>query len=127
MASRITTIVVDSLDPRRLADFYCQVLGHEVVEQEDDGWIEIAPPGAPPKGPAPSLLFLAVPDPTPGKNRLHLDVNATDRDQAGELARLLALGAIPADVGQTGEESWQVLADPEGNVFCLLQSRVDPL
>ena len=59
--------------------------------------------------------------------RLHLDLNATDRDQAAELERLLALGATPADVGQTGEESWQVLADPEGNVFCLLGSRVDPL
>jgi hypothetical protein len=127
MANRITTIVVDSREPRALADFYCQVLGYEVREEERDDWVEIGPPGAPPYGPAPTLLFQAIPDPTPGKNRLHLDVNATDRDQDAELHRLLALGATPADVGQTGEESWHVLADPEGNVFCLLKTRVDPL
>ena len=62
-----------------------------------------------------------------GKLRLHLDVNATDRDQAAELERLLAIGARPADVGQTGEESWHVLADPEGNEFCLLQRRLSPV
>ena len=127
MANRITTIVVDCREPRKLADFYCQVLGYEVGDEEDDGSVEIGPPGAAPKGPVPTLLFQAVPDPTPGKNRLHLDVNATDRDQDAELARLLALGATPADVGQTGEESWHVLADPEGNVFCLLRTRVGPL
>ena len=60
------------------------------------------------------------------KNRIHLDVNATDRDQAAELERLLALGARPVDVGQSGEESWHVLADPEGNEFCLLRRTVDP-
>jgi hypothetical protein len=75
----------------------------------------------------PTLLFQPVPDPTPGKRRLHLDLNATDRDQDAELARLLALGATRADVGQGGEESWHVLADPEGNEFCLLASRVAPL
>jgi predicted enzyme related to lactoylglutathione lyase len=128
MANRITTVVVDCAEPAALADFYCAVLDWTVTERSDDGgWIEIAPPGQPEKGPVPTLLFLRVPDPTPGKNRLHLDLNATDRDQDAELQRLLDLGAKPADVGQTGEEGWHVLADPEGNVFCLLQSRVDPL
>jgi catechol 2,3-dioxygenase-like lactoylglutathione lyase family enzyme len=126
MANRITTIVVDSRDPQKLADFYCQVLGYEVREQERDDWVEIGPPGAPEYGPVPTLLFQAIPDPTPGKNTWHLDVNATDRDQDAELERLLALGATRAHVGQTGEESWHVLADPEGNVFCLLRTRVDP-
>ena len=98
-----------------------------MIGREDDGWIEIAPPGAPPKGPSPTLLLLAVPDPTPGRNRLHLDLDATDRDRDAEVERLLALGATPADVGQTGDESWHVLADPEGTVFSLLQTRVDPL
>jgi hypothetical protein len=74
----------------------------------------------------PTLVLARVADPTPGKLRLHLDLNATDRDQAEELDRLLALGARRADVGQTGDESWQVLADPEGNEFCLLASRVQP-
>jgi hypothetical protein len=66
-------------------------------------------------------------EPEPGKSRLHLDVNATDRDHAAELERLLELGARPADIGQTGQERWHVLADPEGNEFCLLEARLDPL
>jgi catechol 2,3-dioxygenase-like lactoylglutathione lyase family enzyme len=127
MANRITTVVVDCADPAALAEFYRAVLDWEVVDRTSEEWIEIGPPGQPEKGPVPTLLFERVPDPTPGKNKLHLDLNATDRDQSAELERLLELGATRADVGQTGEESWHVLADPEGNVFCLLQSRVDPL
>jgi catechol 2,3-dioxygenase-like lactoylglutathione lyase family enzyme len=127
MAARVTTVVVDCEDAEALAAFWCAVLGYEVVERSDEGWVEIGPPGRPAKGPVPTLLFQAVPGLTPGKNRLHLDLNATDREQEAELERLLGLGATPADVGQTGEESWRVLADPEGNVFCLLQSTVEPL
>ena len=52
---------------------------------------------------------------------------ATYRDQDAELERLLALGARPADVGQTGDEQWHVLQDPEGNEFCLLRKRLDPI
>src|SRR4051794_27813229 len=114
MANRITTVVVDCADPAALAEFYCAVLDWEVVDQTHEDWIEIGPPGQPEKGPVPTLLFEQVPDPTPGKNKLHLDVNATDRDQDAELQRLLDLGATKADVGQTGDESWHVLADPEG-------------
>ncbi|MEU4546144.1 VOC family protein [Nonomuraea dietziae] len=62
--------------------------------------------------------------PKSGKLPLHIDVNPTDRDQAAELERLLEIGARPADVGQTGEESWHVLADPEGNEFCLLRRQL---
>jgi catechol 2,3-dioxygenase-like lactoylglutathione lyase family enzyme len=129
VANRITTVVVDCTDPERLAGFWCAVLGWERREdaEGEEAWVEIGPPGQPEKGPVPTLLFQAVPDPTSGKRRLHLDLNATDRDQEAELARLLELGATPADVGQTGQESWHVLADPEGNQFCLLRSRVDPL
>jgi catechol 2,3-dioxygenase-like lactoylglutathione lyase family enzyme len=123
MASRVTTVVVDCRDPEALAGFWCAALGWEVRERSPDD-CEIAPPGQPDKGPVPTLLFQRVPDPTPGKARLHLDLNATDHDQSAELERLLGLGARPADVGQTGEESWHVLADPEGNIFCLLESRV---
>jgi len=126
MASRVTTVLVDCRDTEALAAFWCAVLGYEIVERSD-GDVEIGPPGQPEKGPVPTLLFQAVPDPTPGKNRLHLDLNATDRDQDAELQRLIDLGATTADVGQTGEESWHVLADPEGNVFCLLRSRVSPI
>jgi catechol 2,3-dioxygenase-like lactoylglutathione lyase family enzyme len=127
MANRITTVVVDCADPDQLSAFYRAVLGWAVVDRPTEDWVEIGPPGQPEKGPVPTLLFLRVPDPTPGKNRLHLDLNATDRDQEAELQRLLDLGAKPAEIGQTGEEGWHVLADPEGNVFCLLESRVAPL
>ena len=58
------------------------------------------------------------------KNRIHIDVNPSDRDQVEEVERLLALGARHADVGQ-GDVSWVVLADPEGNEFCVLSSRVN--
>jgi hypothetical protein len=58
--------------------------------------------------------------------RLHIDLSPTDRDQDAELQRLLDQGAVRAEVGQTGDERWHVLADPEGNVFCPLHSRVDP-
>jgi hypothetical protein len=68
----------------------------------------------------PGLLFVAVPDPKSGKNRLHLDFRGDD--QQAEVERLLGLGAVRADVGQ-GEETWVVLADPEGNEFCVLSSR----
>ena len=75
----------------------------------------------------PTLVLSPSTDPRAGKLRLHIDVNATDRDQDAELERLLALGARPADVGQGGTESWHVLADPEGNEFCLLHTRLQPL
>ena len=72
----------------------------------------------------PTIVFDLTDKPKAGKLPLHIDVNPTDRDQDEELERLLAVGAKPADVGQTGEESWHVLADPEGNEFCLLRRRL---
>lgn len=122
MACRLSEIVVDCRDPESLAAFWSAVLGYRELSRED-GEIEIGPEEGF-GGPAPTLVFGRVPDPTPGKLRWHVDVSPTDRDQDDELERLLALGARPADVGQTGEESWHVLADPEGNVFCLLRRRV---
>ena len=124
MAARITSIVVNCTDPAALAAFWGQVLGWEVHEADDD-LVTPGPAGDPAARPV--LDFIRVPDPTPGRRRLHLDVNATDRDQAAELERLLELGATRVDVGQgpTSEDmTWHVLADPEGNEFCLLRSRV---
>ena len=125
MACRFTELVVDSRDPEQLAAFWAAVLDYRELSRDDDGAIEIGPEEGF-GGAAPTLLFAPVAEPTPGKVRLHIDVSPTDRDQDAELERLLALGATRADVGQTGEESWVVLADPEGNVFCLLRSRVSP-
>ncbi|MEV4254018.1 VOC family protein [Spirillospora sp. NPDC049652] len=127
MACRITELVIDCADPERLAVFWSEVLGYVELDREDDGSIVIGPSGADPGGPTPVLVLNPSSDPRPAKLRLHLDVNPTDRDQDAELERLLALGAKPADVGQTGAESWHVLADPEGNEFCLLHSRVEPV
>ena len=126
MACRITELVLDCRDPERLAGFWCEVLGWKVLDRDGNEAIEIGPErGA--DGAQPVLVLSASTDPKRDKLRLHLDVNATDRDQAAELERLLALGARPADVGQTGAESWHVLADPEGNEFCLLRRRVAPV
>ena len=122
MACRLTELVVDCRDPGALASFWAAVLDYRVLSREEDE-VEIGP-DAGFGGPAPTLVFGRVPDPTPGKLRLHIDVSPTDRDQDDELQRLLDLGARPADVGQTGEESWHVLQDPEGNEFCLLRRRV---
>ena len=124
MACRITELVLDCRDPERLAAFWAEVLGWQVLDRED-GSVEIGPPTGP-HGPQPTLVLSPSDEPKAGKLRLHVDVNATDRDQAAELDRLLAAGARRADVGQTGTESWYVLADPEGNEFCLLRRRVAP-
>jgi catechol 2,3-dioxygenase-like lactoylglutathione lyase family enzyme len=126
MACRFSELVIDSQDAERLARWWSDVLGYRELSRDDDGAIEIGPEAGF-GGPAPTLVFAPVTDPTPGKRRLHIDVNPTDRDQDAELQRLLDLGAVPADVGQTGEENWHVLADPEGNEFCLLRRRLDPV
>ncbi len=127
MACRITELVIDCADPERLAAFWSEVLGYVEIGREEDGGIEIGPPGVGAYGPQPTLILSPSSDPRTGKLRLHIDVNPTDRDQDAELERLLALGARPADVGQTGNESWHTLADPEGNEFCLLRTRIDPV
>jgi predicted enzyme related to lactoylglutathione lyase len=127
MASRISELVLDCHDPERLAAFWAEVLGYVELGREDDGSIEIGPEMEGSGGPQPTLVFSPTNEPKNGKLRLHIDVNATDRDQDAELARLLAIGATEADIGQTGDESWYCLSDPEGNEFCLLRGRLDPL
>lgn len=126
MASKFTELGIDCADPQGLARFWCAVLGYE-VQDEDDGIVTIGSPQAPEgknqPGPVPPILtFAQVPEGKTVKNRLHLDVNPTDREQDEEVRRLLDLGARRADVGQ-GEASWVVLLDPEGNEFCVLASR----
>ncbi len=123
MACRITELVLDAHDPDLLARFWCTVLGYIELDRVD-GSIEIGPREAGFGGLQPTIVFDRTDEPKRGKLRLHIDVNATDRDQEAELDRLLAAGARRADIGQTGNESWHVLADPEGNEFCLLRRRV---
>jgi catechol 2,3-dioxygenase-like lactoylglutathione lyase family enzyme len=126
MASKFTELAIDCADPKSLARFWCAVLDYEVLE-EDDGFVAIGSPlvseGKNHLGPVPpALTFASVPEVKTGKNRLHLDVNPTDREQDEEVRRLLDLGARHVDVGQ-GDEGWVVLADPEGNEFCVLATR----
>jgi hypothetical protein len=119
MANRITSLCIDATDPELLAAFWCEVLDWHVLDRSESGYLTIgSEPGA-----SVVIDLLAVPDgPKRTKNRLHLDVTATDRDQAAELERLLTLGARLVDIGQ-GTPTWHVLADPEGNEFCLLRGR----
>ena len=125
MATRWTELIVDSADPQRLAEFWAEVLGWQRTDayvDDEDGAVNIAPTDG--DGQGPTITFLRTPDERVVKNRLHIDLNPTGgADQATELERLLALGARHVDIGQ-GEQTWFVLADPEGNEFCLLRSPV---
>jgi glyoxalase superfamily protein len=126
MASKFTELAIDCADPYGLARFWCAVLDYQ-VQDEGDGVVTIGSPmpgaGRDHPGPVPpTLTFARVPEGKTVKNRLHLDVNPTDREQDEEVRRLLDLGARQADVGQ-GPQSWVVLEDPEGNEFCVLATR----
>lgn len=125
MACRISELVLKCHDLETLARFWCEVLDFVVLEREEDV-IEIGPREGF-GGPQPTIILSRDDEPKNGRLRLHIDVNATDRDQDAELERLLAAGAELVDIGQTGQESWHVLADPEGNEFCLLKARLAPL
>ncbi|HCT75919.1 MAG TPA: glyoxalase [Micromonosporaceae bacterium] len=105
-------IVVDCHDPATLGRWWTQALSWVVV---NDSAHEFEIRETPDR--LPGLIFTPAGDPKIGKNRLHIDLRPDD--QAAEVARLLALGATKADIGQ-GEQPWEVLADPEGNEFCVL-------
>lgn len=119
MACRFTELIVDANDPQALAGFWSQVLDWEAGQTEDLWWLK------PPLAAVPLIVFAPVPEKKSTKDRIHIDVSPTDRTRDEEVDRLLALGATRADVGQGDEVSWVVLADPEGNEFCVLGSPVD--
>ncbi|SDS68842.1 VOC family protein [Actinoplanes derwentensis] len=119
MTSRIATIAIDALDAPRVAEFWMAVLGWRIVE--DDG--EVLSIG-PPAGAGPTIDVVRVTERKTAKNRLHLDLRADGSSQAREVERLLALGARKTDIGQGPDVSWVVLADPEGNEFCVLSRSV---
>jgi hypothetical protein len=120
MDIRIQCLCIDTTDPDRLATFWQSALGWRRTLADENEIVLEPPAGSPEDGVAPDLLFLRVPEEKAGKNRLHLDLRPLD--QAAEVARLESLGARRADVGQGPEVSWVVLADPDGNEFCVLRA-----
>ena len=116
MGSRWYTVVVDATDPARLARWWAEVLGYQIIDEDSDE-VSIAPD----KTSYPNLIFLLVPDAKTVKNRLHFDLNPDD--QEAEVERLVDMGARKVDVGQGDDVTWVVLADPEGNEFCILRAR----
>jgi Glyoxalase-like domain len=120
MDIRIQAVNVDANDCGLLARFWSQALGWRITFERDDEWVIEPPEGSPAVDVAPDIVFGKVPERKATKNRLHFDLRP--KDQAAEVRRLLDLGATPADVGQGDDVSWVVLADPEGNEFCVLSA-----
>jgi catechol 2,3-dioxygenase-like lactoylglutathione lyase family enzyme len=106
--------------PANIADFWEAALGWRRTHADDDEVVLEPAAGSPEDGVAPDLLFLRAPEDKAVKNRLHLDLRP--EDQAAEVARLERLGARRVDVGQGDDVSWVVLADPDGNEFCVLKA-----
>ncbi|MGH2726597.1 MAG: VOC family protein [Actinomycetota bacterium] len=124
MASRFSELIVDAHDPKTLAEFWCEVLGYRIVDDHPRA-VEIA--GGEQTADAmragivpPTIVFVTVPGAKTIKNRVHIDLRPIDRTRDEEVERIVALGARHVDIGQ-GEQTWVVLADIEGNEFCVLQ------
>jgi predicted enzyme related to lactoylglutathione lyase len=112
MTLRFSEVCIDAADIHALGAWWSTVLGWASEVTEDGDVLLRAPDET-----GPGWLFLPVPDGKVVKNRIHFDF--TPDDQQAEVDRLIGLGARPVDIGQ-GDQSWVVLADPEGNEFCVL-------
>ncbi|WP_328865376.1 VOC family protein [Streptomyces sp. NBC_00304] len=126
MASRFTELAVDCHDPEGLAAFWCEVLDFEVIDRSEGkveigSWVPTVEDVRARQMP-PTLVFIQVPESKAVKNRLHLDVSPIDDSTEGEVSRLLGHGATKVDVGQGADRNWVVMADPEGNEFCVLRT-----
>jgi predicted enzyme related to lactoylglutathione lyase len=120
MSTRLTDVVIDAVDPLALARFWAELLDWR-VSRVDLPEVDVTPP--PDDGSAFDLSFVQVAEPKTGKNRLHLDLSSAAPDQQVVLVeRAVALGATRVDIGQRNVP-WIVLADPEGNEFCVLEPR----
>lgn len=119
MTVRFAQWTLDVQDVERMVAFWSAALGFD-VRRGDDGSAKLYPPAdAPPD--VPTLWLQNTGGPKQGKNRYHPDLRPADGDVDKEVTRLLELGARHADVGQTGDEAFVVLADPEDNEFCVLK------
>lgn len=111
MAPTIACTTFDCADAAALADFYARLLDHPVDAGGSESFASVGRES----GMTPPLMFLKVPERTPGKNSVHLDLTAADR--AAEVERAVSLGAkYIGDFGESGF-TWTTLADPEGNLF----------
>jgi len=119
MGLRWQAIVVDSADPAALARWWAELLGWRLTYEDDEEVVLEPPKGSKEDGASPDLLFVKVGQPKVEKVRLHIDLRP--EDQAAEVARAEALGATRVNIGQ-GQPTWVVLADPEGNEFCILRA-----
>lgn len=130
MSIRLQTICVDATDPLALGRWWAELLGWRFVSADEDGELDedecsvVPPAGSTEDGVAADLLFTPVPGAKAVKNRLHLDLRPDDH--AAEVARAEALGARRVDIGQGDDKTWVVLADPEGNEFCILRALTAP-
>ena len=113
MALNVEMVTFDCSDPAKLAAWWAEQFGGTAQELLPGEFIAVT------RLEGPRLGFQKVPDPTPGKNRVHLDFSAADVD--GEVSRLMAAGASEVGRHRLGDNfRWVVLADPEGNVFCVV-------
>jgi Glyoxalase-like domain len=119
MTLQLQNVSVDSLDPSRLAAFWAEVLGWRITFDDSDEVVLEPPAGSPHEGIAPDIVFIRVPDGRVAKSRFHLDLRPSD--QVAEVQRLEGLGAYRVDIGQPSDCTWVVLADLEGNEFCVLR------
>ena len=120
---RIQCITIDCENPRALADFWATALDWKITfEDENEVALELLD-GSPEVGRIPDILFIKNPDRKSAKNRLHLDLRPLNQD--AEVSRLESLGAKRIEIGQSDDSdtSWVVMADPEGNEFCVLRAR----
>jgi hypothetical protein len=122
MVARVGQVTIDVGSVTTMAAFWAEALGY-TVDSGDDGSAKLLPPaGAPPS--VPMVWLQAVGTPKHDKNRVHLDL-VSDGDPEAEVRRLVGLGARRINIGQRGDEGFVVLADPDGNEFCVLDHRPD--
>lgn len=120
---RLQCITIDSANPKKIAEFWAAALDWKITyEDEIEVSIELLD-GSPEVGRIPDILFLKNPDAKSVKNRLRFDLRPLDQD--AEVARLEKLGAKRIEIGQSDYEgtTWVVMADPDGNEFCVLRHR----
>ena len=130
MALRWYSTVVESTDHKKLARWWGEALGWEVIFETDEESVLVPPWALELSGKLdfhqvpPGMVFVPVEHEKAGKNRLHWDFAPhTSDDRDAEIARLVELGATVIDVGQPADATWTVLADPDGNEFCVLSAR----